>query len=224
MDISEQTTISQESFGLSPEMEQKMNSTVTSDSIGFLFSDATSKTIGSINSTSTTTTTANERKMASINSSLSNTTTSRTSNRKYSNADQHDNKFDDSSLDNRILINKNSLTNTTKQRVGMTLVDMHPLMVKSDDEDFSPDSSTFDSAGNQEFEFANTESESPMHVSPTQRFDALSLPKTNQIHNKSCLSSGESEPDISQYQASVELTFQSVSLANYNICKLDMSR
>lgn len=229
MDISEQTTISQESFGLSPEMEQKTNTTAVSDTIGFMGSNATSKSIGSVNkitsTTMTTTTVATERKMATINSSLSNAT-SRTSNRNYSNSDQHDNnKFDDSSLDNRILVNKNTHTNSTKQRIGMTLVDMHPLMmVKSDeDDDLSPDSSTtFDGAGNQESEFANTESESPMHVSPsTQRYETLCLPKVKELSDKSYLSSGESEPDISQYQASVEPTFQSVSLMNYNTGKLN---
>lgn len=207
MDISEQTTLSQESFGLSPETEQKTNS------IGFLGSNATSKTFGSVNTTSTT---AAERKMATINSSLSNAT-SHTSNRNYSNSDQHDNKYDDSSLDNRVLVNKNTITNS-KQRVGLTLVNMHPLMVKSDDEDLSPDSScTFnDVAGNPESEFANTESESPIHVSPMQRFSALCLPKAKDLNDKLYLSSGESEPDISQYQASVEPTFQSVTLTNYN--------
>ncbi|XP_055321936.1 caytaxin [Sitodiplosis mosellana] len=232
MDISEQTTISQESFGLSPETELKTNSTTASDSIGFMGSDATSKSIGSVNkitstktktkTTTTTTTTVTERKMATINSSLSNAT-SRTSNRNYSNSDQHDNKFDDSSLDNRILVNKNTHTNSTKQRIGMTLVDMHPLMmVKSDeDDDLSPDSSTtFDGVCNPESEFANTESESPMHVSPTQRYGTLCLPKVKELSDKSYLSSGESEPDISQYQASVEPTFQSVSLMNYNGGKL----
>lgn len=212
MDISEQTTLSQESFGLSPETEEKTNS------IGFLGSNATSKSFGSVNTTSTTTTPAAERKMATINSSLSNAT-SRTSNSNYSNSDQHDNKYDDSSLDNRVLVNKNTITNS-KQRVGLTLVNMHPLMVKSDDEDLSPDLSfTFNDngAGNPESEFANTESESPMHVSPMQqRFNPLCLPKAKDLNDKLYLSSGESEPDISQYQASVEPTFQTVTLTNYN--------
>lgn len=216
MDISEQTTISQESFGLSPETEQRTNSTVASDSLGFVGSDATSNMHSSqINKITSTTTTAAERKMATINSSLSNAT-SRTSNRlSNSNSNQPDNKYDDSSLDNRILVNKNTITNS-KQRVGMTLVEMHPLLVtKSDDDDLSPDSSTtFDGAGNPESEFANTESESPMHVSPTQ---TLCLPKAkDNLNEKTFLSSGESEPDISQYQASVEPTFQAVTLTNYS--------
>lgn len=236
MDISEQTTISQESFGLSPEMEQKTNSTTASESIDFMGSDATSRSIGSVNkttstattmtnmTTTTTTTTVTECKMATINSSLTNAT-SHTSNRNYSNSDQQDNKFDDSSLDNRILVNNknaNANTNTTKQRIGMTLVDMHPLMMMKsggdddDDDDLSPDSSnTLDGfACNAESEFANTESESPMHVSPTQRIGTLCLPKFKELNDKSYLSSGDSEPDISQYQASVEPTFQSVSLMN----------
>lgn len=238
-DISEQTTISQESFGLSPEMEQKTNSTAASDSIGF----STTSTIGSVNKitstmTMTTTQLAADDKMSTINSSLSNVT-SHTSNSNYSNSEQHDNKFDDSSLDNRV-INKNTNTNSIKQRIGMTLVDMHPLMVRNssgsggidDDDDLSPDSSiTFDGACNQESEFLNTESESPMHVSPTQqqqhnhqqRIDTLCLPSSKAkellITDKTYMSSGESEPDVSQYQASVEPTFQSVTLTNYNTGK-----
>lgn len=204
MDISERTTISQESLGLSPETEQKTNSTAAPDSIGFLGSESHSST----NITS---------KLAK-NSTLSNVK-SRTSNRNYSDSDQHDNKFDDSSLDNRILVSKNE---KSKQRIGLTLVDMHPLMVKSDDEDFSPDSSiTFESTCQLESEFANTECESPMHVSPMmQRFNTLCLPNKNIDNDKLHSSSGESEPDISQYQASVEPTFQSVSLTNFSTGKL----
>lgn len=222
MDISEQT-ISQESFGLSPETEQKMNLTVASDSNGFLVNEAASKLIGRDKTTTstTTTTTVSDHKMATQKNSSINNKITRTSNKNYTNT-ADDNKFDDSSLDNRILVNKNTVMNSTKQRIGMTLVDMHPLMLKSDDEDLSPDSSfTFDGGFNLETEFTNTEYESPMHVSPIQqRFDTLHLPKAQDLNDKSYISSGDSEPDISQYQASVEPTFQSVTLTNFNIGKL----
>lgn len=256
MDISEQTTLSQESFGLSPETEHRMSSAVASDTNGFSDSDTTSKRIGSvivesvaIAATTKTTTTvsadtadddtthaiaattavtaAAERKMATINSSLSNVT-SRTSNRNSnsnSNSNQHDNKFDDSSLDNRILVNKNTITNS-KQRIGMTLVDMHPLMVNDNEDDdddvddLTPDSSAaIDSACNQDSGFHHSDRDgSPMHVSPMQqRFNTLCLPTTkNGHHDKSYLSSGESDAEVSQCQASVEPTFQSVALTNYS--------
>lgn len=254
MDISEQTTLSQESFGLSPETEHRMNSTVASDTNGFTDRDTTSKIIGSVIGKSTpaamTTTTntntnavataaaaAAERKMATINSqSLSNVTSCTSNRNSNSNSNHHDNKFDDSSLDNRILVNRNTITNS-KQRIGMTLVDMHPLMVNENDdddvddvddvEDLTPDSSTaLDGACNQDLGFHNTERmESPMHVSPMQqRFNTLCLPTVKSGHtDKSYLSSGESDADVSQCQASVEPTFQSVALTNYSTGKLNSS-
>lgn len=270
MDISEQTTLSQESFGLSPETEHRMNdSAVASDTNGSSDSDTTSKPIGSkigksaataaaaIAKTTTTTTisadaddddgiatavAANaaaaaataERKMATTNSSLSNVT-SRTSNRNAnsnSNSNEHDNKFDDSSLDNRILVNKNTIANS-KQRIGMTLVDMHPLMINDNEDDddddddddvddLTPDSSAaLDAAGNQDSGFHHSSDRgdgSPMHVSPMQqRFDTLCLPAGKKGgHHEKYMSSGESDAEVSQCQASVEPTFQSVALTNYS--------
>lgn len=260
MDISEQTTLSQESFGLSPETEHRMNdSAVASDTNGLSDSDTTSKQIGSVigkstaaaaavaTTTKTTTTVstdaandddatatavaaaAAERRMATINSSLSNVT-SRTTNRNSNSnsiSNQHDNKFDDSSLDNRILVNKNTITNS-KQRIGMTLVDMHPLMINANDDDdddvddLTPDSSAAldGTACQQDSGFHHSDRDgSPMHVSPMQqRFNTLCLPTAMKSghHEKSYLSSGESDAEISQCQASVEPTFQSVALTNYN--------
>lgn len=146
-------------------------------------------------------------------------TNSSPSNRNYSITEQHDNKFDDSSLDNHILVNKNTLTNP-KRSIGMTLVDMHPLMVKSD-EDFSPDATTTlnTHTGHMESKFMNNASESTMHVSPKHHFNSLCLLNKNVNNDKSYLSSGESELDIS-LQASVEPTLQSVSLTNFNTGKM----
>lgn len=187
-------------------MEYKTNS-AESDPIGILgrnaFSCATSK-VATISIT---------------NSSPSNVT-SCTSNRNYSITEQHDNKFDDSSLDNHILVNKNILTNP-KRSIGMTLVDMHPLMVKSDEE-FSPDATTTLNADtcHMESKFMYSASESTMNVSPKHHFNSLCLLNKNVNNDKSHLSSGESELDISQYQASVEPTLQSVSLTNFNTGKM----
>lgn len=162
---------------------------------------------------------------------------SKTSNSLYTGSDEQDNKYDNSSLDNRSQTNTNRITiNSAKQRVGLTLtlVDMHPLMIspiKSDD-DLLP--VTFDSDYNNYHQEnyiqsginaeigteTETETEWRIQTSSGNNIDnTLHLLDAKQHlndNNKSYMSSGESEPDVSQYQASVEPTFQSVSLTNHN--------
>lgn len=195
MDISDPTTISQESIGLSPDAEQYSLMTLTE--------------------------TVKIRENASLNNKM------RTSNTNSGSNQQPENKFVDTKLDNRNLVNKNSHMNQ-KQRVSSTKVEMHPLMeppIKSDD-DLSPDSSTmFDGINTNTFhtEIIQMETEPMNEASLIKQFDLLELPNSMQnIDDKRIMSSGESEPDISQYQALVEPTFQSVSLTNYNLNKVNI--
>lgn len=208
MDISEPTTISQESLGLSPETEQKSHSIAASDSMSILSNDATSKSNASLMNSLVAATTKATTTTTNADSKLTNL---HTSNGYLSGSDQHDNKYDDSSLDNRSIINnKNTITNS-KQRIGMTLVDMHPLMAPplNSDDDMSPDSPTqLNGAYNfQEFQIKN---ELPVFESPKR----LAADTKQNLTTKSYISSDESEPDLSQYQALVEPTFKSVSLTN----------
>lgn len=190
MDISDPTTISQESIGLSPDAEQ--------------------------NSLMTPTETVMIRMSASVNSKM------RTSNTNSGSDQQPENKFVDTKLDNRNLVNKNSHMNQ-KQRISLTKVEMHPLMeppIKSDDHLSSDSSTMFDGTYTNTFhtEIIHMETEPQIDASPIKQFDSLELPNSLQnIDDKHMMSSDESEPDVSQYQAMVEPTFQSVSLTNYNI-------
>lgn len=190
MDISDPTTISQESIGLSPDAEQ--------------------------NSLLTLTETVKVRMNASLNNKM------RTSNSNSGSDQQPKNKLVDTKLDNRNHMNQ-------KQRVSSTKVEMHPLMeppIKSDD-DLSPDSSTmFDGPYANTFhtEIIQMETEPQIEAALIKQFDLLELPNLMQnIDDKHMMSSGESEPDVSQYQALVEPTFQSVSLTNYNVNKVNLT-
>lgn len=189
MDISDPTTISQESIGLSPDAEQ--------------------------NSLMTLTETVKIRTNASLNNKMP------TLNTNFGSDQQPKNEFVDTKLDNRNLVNKNSHMNQ-KQRVSSTKVEMHPLMVppiKSDD-DLSPDSSPlFDGTDSNIFHTEIIHMETEL-IKP---FDLLELPNSMEnIDHKHMMSSDESEPDVSQYQALVEPTFQSVSLTNYNVNKVNI--
>lgn len=179
MDISDPTTISQESIGLSPDAEQ--------------------------NSLMTLTETVRIKTNASLDNKM------RTSNIK---------------LDNRNLINKNSNIKQ-KQRVSSTKVEMHPLMeppINSVADDLSPDTSImFDGTDKKTFhtEIIQMETEPQIEASLIKQFDLLELSNSVQnIDDKHMMSSDESEPDVSQYQALVEPTFQSVSLTNNNVNKV----
>lgn len=230
MDISEPTTtISQESLGLSPETELKTNHSIAaSDSMSILTNDVSLKTNASLTNSSVVDKNSRTTKMDSKITNIHHTSN-----------DQHDNKYDDSSLDNRSLYNKNTLTNS-KQRIGMTLVDMHPLMAspsKSDD-DMSPVSPTktditynfqnknknekdsFDALEQQEkqLKLQQHNQQEQIQNQQLQQLNRASNENPKQtLLLKSYISSDESEPDLSQYQALVEPTFQAVSLTNQSL-------
>lgn len=229
MDISE-PTISQESFGLSPECDDhKTTPIIRADSTEF------AATIGiTTNASFTASNESGEHACPALNRPTAPAQCSPPSNRssptkrRHTNAEPNDNKLADSSssLDNRLTTctNKTKIVNS-KQRTDWTLVDMHPLMPNDAE---SPDSPPMDAS----HAFAGiaadrTAPEEAATAPPPERpaeWQTTASPLAAQpdllevatAKGSAMTSSGESEPDLSQYEASVEPTYQSVSMTNHN--------
>lgn len=133
----------------------------------------------------------------------------------------------DSAIDNGNSIDEKTVSS---QFGGLTLVETHPLMprLSVDDNDVSEDSPFMGS-----FKFPDVV---PQHQ-PT-KIDTLITNKSvgtlmnravdygrSHLLDKEYVGSSDSEPDVSQYQASVEPSFQSVSLTNNTqVCVLPKPR
>lgn len=208
MDISEPTTISQESFGLSPECDIKSTAIIHSDSMDLM-------AMNGVTANAMFMATTNDK--IAVNNALNNR--SSTSNRLYTNAaKQYDNKNDNSSLDNRLSTCTNRTKNAnTKQRTDLTLVDTHPLMPDRQTSDGGDDEIPPDSPAIIRDAFANITGQSHIpHIEPeVEMTSSTSQADVSDAKRSSIMSSGESEPDISQYQASVEPTYQAVSMTNH---------
>lgn len=209
MDISEPTTISQESFGLSPECDIKSAAIIHSDSMDLM-------AMNGITTNAMFMAPTNDK--IAVNNALNNR--SSTSNRLYTNAaKQYDNKNDNSSLDNRLTTCTNRTKNVnTKQRTDLTLVDTHPLMPDRQTDDGGDDEISPDSPAIIRDAFAKITGQSNIpHIEPeVEMTSSTSQADVSDAKRSSIMSSGESEPDISQYQASVEPTYQAVSMTNHN--------
>lgn len=168
MDISEPTTISQESSGISPESDRCANNHFDDDDLLFACNKMNLKT------------------------------------EQFGAGCQLEN------YKNRNIVSHSSLT----------LVDEHPLMpVNIDDNDLSenfipnivfttniPDVVPAQEHASRQIDGSNNDSiASPSQIVNDNKID---------LHKKDSFSSDESEPDVSQYQACVESTYQSVSLTN----------
>lgn len=176
-------------------------------------------------------------------------TSSITANKNPNDTIDSDNNDEEIVLDNRINISDDSesLVNrhensTVMSRSGFTLANSHPLMSPLPPED-SPDS-----IGQNNFNYPDVvpdyeplrlanpnpvcnpttsdlrPSPNQSHMRPNLPLDVLPDNTHNDNYSDKEFNSDESEPDVSQYQASVEPTFQSVSLvANSSSSKLQTS-
>lgn len=162
-------------------------------------------------------------------SNINTTITSKSSTNAFNSVDA-DNNDEKACLDNRLDVNTalESLTNrdvtsSVMSRSGFTLANSHPLMSPLNSEG-SPDS-----LGQNNFSYPDvvpdheplrlvnpkpttSDSQPPINQRPNLSLDVVSDNSLSDIFNEKEIGSDESEPDLSQYQASVEPTFQSVSL------------